>query len=124
MKKASRNILIGFAIFGIAYFIYLVLLIDNRNKEDLFTYNSSISEKTVCKIRPWAKTGIEIEGDKKYYFFPEYPLTGRIMDFCNTQSNPSEIDYGTAKVYKTAHSNKLYFISDNDTLLVRMKDYN
>lgn len=123
MKKAKKNILIGFAIFGIAYFAYLVLLIDNRNNKGHITYNSAISENTVYKIRRWSKTGVEIDGDNKYYFFPEYPLTDRIMEFCNAQSNPSKIECGSAKVYKTAHSNKLYFISDNDTLLVRMKEY-
>ena len=67
--------------------------------------------------------GVEIEGSEKYYFFPEYPLSSKILDFCNAPNNPNTRGYGTAKVSKSANSNKLYFVVDDDTLAVRMKDY-
>lgn len=123
MKKTKRNTLIGISIFGIAYLTYLILLINKRNNEDYITYNSAIFENTVCKIKWWSKTGVEIEGAKCYYFFPETPETYKIMEFCSAPGNPSKEGYGIAIVRKKGYSNKVYFIVDNDTLLVKMKAY-
>ena len=123
MNKAKRNTIIGFAIFAIIYLVYLILLIDNRNKADYITYNASICRDTICKIKLWAKTGIEIEGDKHYYFFPESTTAFKIMEFCNATDNPYKSGYGTAIVEKKEQSNAIYFIVKNDTMLVRMKEY-
>jgi len=121
--KSKKYYIIWFAILGVAFLIYFVSSSIYGTKKDRNTFNSEICEDADCKIGRWAKVGVEIKGKEIYYFFPEYPLSSEIMDFCDAPSNPTMRGYGSAKVYKLANSNKIYFIVDEDMLVVRMKDY-
>lgn len=122
MEKVKKYYII-FAILGVAFLIYYVSSSIYRTKKDRNTFNSEICEDADCKIRRWAKVGVEIKGKEIYYFFPESSFASEILRFCDAPMDQTSRGYGSAKVYKLANSNKIYFIVDEDTLEVRMKDY-
>lgn len=120
----KRKWLIAFIVFVGLFVLYIICSLYQRNQSQYQTFSCELSNNSPIQVDRWHNIGIRLIDKQDYCFFPENMVNSRILEFCGGSSLLPEKKKGSAIVQKEAKSNIIKFIVGNDTLIVRMKNFN